>query len=166
MPAETTRVRWSSGASAHRVLSVAVLVVAIGAGPGLLAAQKADDKAKEKRTPRPSLTLKVSPPIVFSPARIVATAELKGGSDAEPDLYCPAVEWDWGDGTRSEVNADCEPFEAGESEIKRRWTASHTYTMGGQYRVVLRLKRDGRSVVAGNTTVTVRAGARDGFLQP
>lgn len=84
----------------------------------------------------------------------------------EPDLYCPAVEWDWGDGTKSESNEDCEPFEAGRSEIKRRWTTTHTYTMGGNYRVQLRLKREGRSVISGNTTVQVRPGVRDGFQQP
>ena len=76
----------------------------------------------------------MSPPIAFSPARIVVTAELKGGAPDDPELYCPDVEWDWGDGTRSEATENCEPFEDGKSTVKRRWTTSHTFDMQGTYR--------------------------------
>jgi hypothetical protein len=169
MHVEMTRLRLSSAAVVSR-LSGCVAALALLLLPFLAVAeasgQRDDKDGKEKGVRRPSITLKTSPVMAFSPARIVVTAELRGGSETDGDLYCPAVEWDWGDGTRSEVNEDCAPFEPGESEIKRRWTTSHTFTMGGQYRVVLRLKRDGRTVVSGNTTVQVRPGARDGFQQP
>jgi hypothetical protein len=115
-----------------------------------------DDKVK-----RASLSLKASPAISFSPARIIVSAELRGGSADDPELYCPNVEWDWGDGTRSESNENCDPFEAGKSEIKRRWTVSHTYTTAGNYRIVLRLKRADKTVVSGNTTLQVKPGMRD-----
>jgi hypothetical protein len=168
MHVDMTRLRLSSAAVVRRS-SACVAALALLLLPVLAVAetgQRDDKDGKEKGVRRPSITLKTSPVMAFSPARIVVTAELRGGSEMDADLYCPAVEWDWGDGTRSEVNEDCAPFEPGESEIKRRWTTSHTFTMGGQYRVVLRLKRDGRTVVSGNTTVQVRPGARDGFQQP
>ena len=77
---------------------------------------------RAKDVKKPSLSLKASPTIVFSPARVVVSAELKGGAEDNAELYCPSLEWDWGDGTRSESNADCEPFEAGKSTIQRRFT--------------------------------------------
>ena len=89
------------------------------------------------------------------------TAELKGGVDSTGELYCPSLEWDWGDGTRSEADADCEPYEAGKSTIKRRFTQTHTYDIAGNYRVLLRLKRGSKVLVAGNVSVQVKPGLRD-----
>ena len=116
---------------------------------------------KDKRVKGPSLALKVSPSVAFSPARVVVTAELKGGTDVDEELYCPGLEWDWGDGTVSEASEDCEPFAAGTSTIKRRWVASHTFETAGNYRVLLRLKRGSKTVVGGNTTMQVKPGVRD-----
>ena len=56
-----------------------------------------------------SLSLKASPNVGFSPARIVLTAEVKGGPNDAEDLYCASIEWVWGDDTKSESKADCEP---------------------------------------------------------
>jgi hypothetical protein len=107
--------------------------------------------------------MRVSPAISFSPARVSATAELRGTPDAEAHerLYCAAVEWDWGDGTRSTNESDCEPYEPGKSELKRRYAAQHTYNYAGRYRILLRLKRDNRVVLATNQSVQVRPGARE-----
>ena len=117
---------------------------------------------------KPKLTLKANPTMAFSPARIVVTADLTGGASDDEKLYCPAIEWDWGDGTRSEDSADCEPFQPGKSEIKRHFTAEHTFQMedpsGGMgqqidYRDVhiqLRLKKSGKTVVSGGTTVKIK----------
>jgi hypothetical protein len=126
----------------------------------LLADQKDKDKDKED-TKRASLVIKTSPVVAFSPARIVASAELRGGSDSDEELYCPELEWDWDDGTRSSAEQDCEPFEPGKSTISRRWTSTHTYTTAGNYRVMLRLKRGNKSVLAGNATVQIKPGVRD-----
>lgn len=146
------------GRRAPAALLVLALCALTGAAPGATAAPQDDKDKKEKRA---SLSLKASPPIAFAPARVVVTAELRGGSGDTEELYCPAVEWEWGDGTTSEANADCEPFEAGRSEIRRRWTASHTFNQGGNYRVELRLKRNGKSVVSGSVNVQIRAGFRE-----
>ena len=92
-----------------------------------LAAQ--DDKNKDVK--KASLSLKASPTIVFSPARVVVSAELKGGAEDNGELYCPSLEWDWGDGTRSESNTDCEPFEAGKTTIQRRFSSRTRSTSPG-----------------------------------
>ena len=127
---------------------------------GAAGAQK--DNKESKDVKKPSVAIRVAPPISFSPARVVITAELRGGAVDDPELYCPEVEWDWGDGTKSEANADCEPFEAGKSSIKRRFTASHTYNMADNYRVLLRLRRGSKTIVGGNTSIQVKPGFRDG----
>jgi hypothetical protein len=114
-----------------------------------------DKKAK------PSVSVKVTPAMGFSPARMVVTAELKGGADDYEDFYCATVEWDWGDDTRSESKTDCEPYEAGKSAIKRRFTIDHTYNIAGEYRVEFRLKQKNKVVARGSTDVKVRPGIRD-----
>lgn len=123
-------------------------------------------QAAPSQAPKPkgtSLSIRVSPQIVFSPARVVATAELKDVDDASGEFYCPALEWEWGDGTTSEATFDCEPFEAGRSEIKKRYVSEHTYQTAGRYRLQLRLKRQQKTILASSTSVQVRPGVRDGF---
>lgn len=110
---------------------------------------------------RPEIGLKVSPLIAFSPAKISVRAELKGGSlDYEP-FYCTTIQWDWDDGTSSENTADCPPYEAGQSEIRRYYSSSHTYTMAGRYNVRFRMKKGDRVVGGSTTSVQVRPGIRD-----
>ena len=93
------------------------------------------------------MTVKVSPIVGFSPARMVLTADLKG--DDSEELYCASIEWDWGDDTRSESKTDCDPYEAGKSEIKRHFTIDHTYNVAGDYRVEFRLKQKNKVVARG-----------------
>ena len=65
--------------------------------------------------------------VSVSPARVVLTAEIVGGANDFEEFYCPTIEWDWGDGTQSESSSDCAPYEAGKSEIKRRFTVEHLF---------------------------------------
>ena len=122
-----------------------LLTLAVGA-PG-------DDKVKP-----PKISVKANPSMGVSPARIVASADLTGGPNDYEDFYCPSIEWEWGDDTRSVTSADCEPYEAGKSEIKRRFTADHTYQMGGNFRIQFRIKKKGKSISAASTSVTIRPG--------
>jgi len=120
------------------------------------------DKSKDKDA-RPKLTVKVTPSMGgTAPARIVASADLFGGAPDGEELYCPAVEWDFGDDTKSTTSADCDPYEAGKSEIKRRFTAEHTYPNGGNYRIQLRLKKKNKAIVSGSTSVQIRPGIHEG----
>ena len=64
------------------------------------------------------------------------------------EFYCPAVEWDLGDDTKSTTSADCDPYEAGKSEIKRRFTAEHVYRMAGTIRIQFRLKKKNKAIVS------------------
>jgi hypothetical protein len=91
---------------------------------------------------------------------VVLTAELIGGANDFEEFYCPTVEWDWGDGTQSESTSDCEPYEAGKSEIKRRFTISHVFR-AGMYKVSLRLKRRDKAITSATVSIQVRPGIRD-----
>jgi hypothetical protein len=117
--------------------------------------------ARPDKKDKPTVAIKVSPIVGFSPAHMVLTADLKGGADDYQDFYCATVEWDWGDDTRSESKTDCEPYEAGKSEINRHFTIDHTYNVAGEYRVEFRLKQKDKIVGRGSTEVKVRPGARD-----
>ncbi len=116
---------------------------------------------KDKKVAKPSVTVKVSPLVGFSRAPMVITADLKGGADDSEELYCATVEWDWGDDTRSESKTDCEPYEAGKSEIKRHFKIDHTFNVAGDYRVEFRLKQKNKVVARGSTDVKVRPGLGD-----
>ena len=115
-------------------------------------------QARSQGNKKPSLSLKASPAVSFAPARIVLSAEVKGGSNDYEDFYCPSVEWEWGDLTTSTAEADCEPYEAGKSEIKRRYTVEHRYKNPGGFKIILRLKKGNKIVATANTMVQVRAG--------
>ena len=126
-----------------------------------LAAQSGDKPANDKDR-RPSPSVRASPAISFSPARVHATAELKGGANDYEEYYCPAVVWAWGDGTESENSTDCAPYEAGKSEIKRRFTVQHVFPRAGMYRVTFRLKRHSKAVGFATVNVQIRPGLREG----
>ena len=134
------------------IASALTFVVVIGAAALLASADKT----------KPSVSVKANPSVGFAPTRVILTAELKGGVDDYPEYYCPAVEWQWGDDTRSESKIDCEPYEAGKSEIKRRYVFDRVFQTPGDYRVEFRLKQKDKVVGIGSTTVRIRPGLRDG----
>jgi hypothetical protein len=131
------------------------LVLACGA---LLVGPSQTLQAREQGNKKPSLSLKANPAVSFAPARIVVIAELKGGTNDSEEFYCPTVEWEWGDFTTSTAEADCEPYAAGKSEIKRRYTVEHRYKNPGAFKIVLRLKKSTKVVAQATTQVQVRAG--------
>ena len=90
-------------------------------------------------------------------------AELKGGADDSEEFYCPTVEWEWGDGTTSSAEADCNPYEAGKSQIKRRYTVEHQFRNAGGFKISLRLKKGSKVTAMANAVVQVRAGLGPGY---
>ena len=116
-------------------------------------AQVAEGKPKSEPK-RPQLNLKATPVSGMVPIRVSGAAELKGGDDDFEEYYCATIEWNWGDGTISESSNDCEPYEAGKSQIRRRYTVSHSYKQGGNYRIAFRLKR--KDKVVGSATALVQ----------
>ncbi|MDQ3171873.1 MAG: PKD domain-containing protein [Acidobacteriota bacterium] len=131
-----------------RTLAGLLLLVMLAA-PGIAA----QDKPK-----RPKLTVRSSPVMAFAPAMITLTAELKDGDNDFAEYYCATIEWDWDDGTRSESSDDCDPYEAGKSEIKRRFSIQHKYNIDGLYNVQVRLKQRDKTVATARTRITVRSG--------
>lgn len=143
-------------------------VVSIGAAPSSPA-----EKGK------PSISVKASPTSGFAPMRTVLTVELKGGSNDYEEFYCPTIEWDimvshpaptFEQESRisesypvekSEQKLDCEPYEAGKSEIKRRFVREQTFKTAGEYSIRFNLKQKNKIVGGGRTSVRVRGGPID-----
>lgn len=140
---------------------VQVFVLAFGAA--LIIPSNALQASAQGGNKKPSLSLKATPSVSFAPARIVVVAELKGGADDAEDFYCPTVEWEWGDGTVSTAEADCNPYEAGKSQIKRRYTVEHQFKNAGGFKISLRLKKGTKVAAMANAVVQVRAGLGPGY---
>lgn len=130
------------------------LAVILSLGIAVYAQKAGEDK-------KPSLSLKATPMAGFAPLRVRLTVDVKGGAADNQDLYCPEVEWEWGDDLRSGNSEDCAPFEAGKSEVKRRYSVEHIFKYAGTYRVVIRLKQKDRVVGQSSTMIEVRPGGRD-----
>ena len=155
--------------SVHRWSWLLAMVTAVAAPTTPLAAPSGQKPPEQKK---PSISLRANPTAGFSPLRVVVTAEVKGGSNDYEDFYCASVEWDWGDDTKSENKADCDPYEPGKSEIKRRYVQEHVFralvsdTPGAagqpsapqQFRVRFVLKQKNKVVGSGQTVVEIRSG--------
>lgn len=132
-----------------------IILLAGGAAVTLPADAGGADKTK------PAINVRASPSAGFSPLKVVITVELKGGADDFADYYCPTIEWVWGDDTRAESTADCDPYEPGKSQIQRRYTTSRIFQTSGNAKVEFRLKQKDKVVGTGSTRVNVRPGIRD-----
>jgi hypothetical protein len=135
---------------------LAVLVVALASGSAWSAQRTGDDK-------RPSLSLRATPPVGFSPLRVRVVVDVRGGPDDYSEFYCAAIEWDWGDGTVSENSEDCDPYQAGKSTIRRRYATEHVFRQPGSFQVFFRLKQRDRVIASSSANVQVRPGVRDEF---
>ena len=131
-----------------------ILVWSASLAGASVTAQREGEKDKDHDR-KPKVSLKASPKISLSSARVVFTAELQGGPNDYEEYYCPTIEWVWGDGTSSESTNDCEPYESGKSEIKRRFVVEHRFRLGGNYRVQFRLKHRDKVLTAAITDVQV-----------
>jgi hypothetical protein len=127
----------------------------------LLASAHAGAAQRDSDDKKPSLSLKATPPVGFSPLTVHAVVEVRGGTDDYADFYCAGTEWDWGDGTVSENSSDCDPYEAGKSTIRRRFAADHVFRQGGGHRVVFRLKQKSKVVASATVNIQVRAGTNE-----
>ena len=124
-------------------------------GAVLLAQSDPKPKTEPKR---PQISLKATPSSGMVPVRVSGVVELKGGDDDFAEYYCPTIEWNWDDGTVSESSNDCEPYESGKSQIKRRYSVTHPYKQGGHYRITFRMKQKQKVVGGANTVVQLLGG--------
>ena len=134
-------------------LIVAVCVSTLCTAAGVLASDKK----------KPSVNLRANPTSGFAPLKVVLSASIVGGPNDYEEFYCPTIEWDWDDGTKSESKIDCEPYEAGKSEIVRSYTVDHRFNIGGDHRVQFRLKQKNKTVGSASILVRVQPGIRDGY---
>ena len=107
---------------------------------------------------KPELRLRTGTRFAFAPAEVLFVAELRDGPDDYEEFYCASVEWVWDDDTRSETIPDCDPYEAGNSEIRRRFSMRHTFQRAGRYEIRLNLKQRDDVVASARTTVEIRGG--------
>jgi hypothetical protein len=91
----------------------------------------------------------------YAPARVRVRAELEGTPEDPEEYYCLEEEWEWGDETESLYEPDCDPYEEG-AELKRNYSATHTFRYPGSYTIWLRLQRSGDTVITGRITVQLR----------
>ena len=106
----------------------------------------------------PSVTLQATPRVAEAPARIAFSAVLSGGEDSE-ELYCPDVEWIWGDGTHSVREGSCPPYKAGEA-VQRELTTEHAYAKPARPRVAVVLRKGKRTLGRAEARVIIaRKGA-------
>jgi hypothetical protein len=91
----------------------------------------------------------------WAPVNVRVRAELEGTPENTEEYYCLEEEWEWGDETESTYEPDCDPYEEG-AELKRIYSATHTFRYPGTYTIWLRLKNNRDTVIAGRTTVRVR----------
>ena len=91
-----------------KIRTALAVLLALGLASAGRADKKSDEAKKDegKKGKRPALELRALPRFAFSPANIHFTAELTGGDDVE-ELYCPDVEWEWGDGGKSQQESLC-----------------------------------------------------------
>ncbi len=109
--------------------------------------------AGEARARKPRLKLRANYGAAIGPVPVMAVAELVGGENLE-EFYCVGLRWDWGDGTRSYQESDCDPFESG-MEVARFFSARHRYAQSGDYDVRVTLIRADREVAAARTFVRI-----------
>ena len=146
-----------------RACGIAPLLVAV-ALTASLAAQKNDKDAKSPvagEAQRPKLALKAA---TLHRHRSRPRGPHRGvhrGFERFRGVYCPTVRWEWGDLTSSESSMDCPPYEAGKTEIKRRFTVDHRFDRAGSYKVYFRIRHGSKEVAATSTTVKVQPGVHD-----
>ena len=144
-----------------------VAVAASTHAPFLFGAQRDNQSGKDSpkalESRRPKVTLRAQPSVGVAPLRVVLTGELQGGADDFEEYYCPTVEWAWGDDTNSESTIDCEPYEAGKSQIKRRFTIQRLFRLEGPHKVYLHLKRKDKIVGSASVTIQIQAGGNGSY---
>ena len=78
------------------------------------------------------LELEALPQQGQAPVTVAFNAEIKGGLDTMPELYCKNQTWDFGDGQRRGVIGLCRAWRPG-MEIDRQFGLHYTYKDPGAY---------------------------------
>jgi hypothetical protein len=122
----------------------------------LLGVNVAPLEAASTKPKKPKLEIRLAPAMASAPVEVTVFIDLRGGDDLE-EFYCPEIDVDWDDGSKSVQESDCAPFEPG-SVVTRHFSISHPYRQGGLYKVRVRLRRAGKTIVSDEQTASIRAG--------
>ncbi len=141
---------------AQAVFVLVLLSLALGAPRASVLAEGPELKLKAPRMifMRPRMPNEPRRPTVA--VRITGQLENLEKVEDPEEYYCLEEIWDWDDETESEYAPDCDPFKEG-AELKTSFSASHEYRYPGSYNVYLRLMRNGKTILAGNTRVEIRS---------
>ena len=140
-----------------RASSVLAVLLCVSVCVVWASARGQDQKPKPKGHPK--VTVRANPALGVAPLRVVATAELEGGADDDPQYYCLKVVWRWGDASESTTEADCEPYAPGKSEIKRHFAVEHRYKEPGRFELSVLFKQGDKEIASGRVTINVQGEA-------
>jgi hypothetical protein len=85
---------------------------------------------------KPSLRISVDPRQGFAPMHVTFHATLKEVSEDDKDYHCLKEEWDFGDGSVSSEQPDCQSTD---NKTKLEFIVDHTYDDKGNYTAHLTL---------------------------
>jgi hypothetical protein len=140
--------RFESCPLRHRTAALACGFLAIACSAPVHGAEK------PRRPEKPEVSLRAAPRVAVAPARIVFTAELKGGPDSEA-LHCLTLKWSWGDGTTSSAEGDCGEFVPGTTKVRRLFQADHEYRQEGRFTAEVTIRKGEKVVVGDSIGLTV-----------
>jgi hypothetical protein len=86
--------------------------------------------------------------------RVEVVARLEGEIGDPEEFYCLDELWEWGDGTESLHENDCDPYEDG-AEVAREFRDAH-YFRRGYYEITLWLSRGDDTVIKATIDVQIR----------
>jgi hypothetical protein len=118
---------------------------------------------------KPEIELKAMPSMVILPvggraATVRFRLTIKDGG--QEDYYCPRVEWEWEDDTRSDEESDCPPFDqADKTDHEKVLRRSRQFWEPGRHVIKARLYKGDRVVRVISTTVEVRGDGVPGHLR-
>ncbi len=123
-------------------------------------------------TPTPTLTPTATPTLTSTPTpdegRVILrvepvegssrsfrfTAEIVGGPDNNPDLYCTGTRWDFGDGVLLVTSPDCAGWTP-EVTIVRNFQQTHTSTEPGTFTVTFYRGQTCRGQICRTEPITI-----------
>jgi hypothetical protein len=126
---------------------------------------------QKSRTGDPRLALRSPNFVLAHPgtngADVVVSAEIEG--ELTENWYCPAVRFEWPDGSASKMEADCAPWPPEDiSKAERKWKRSHWFP-AGEWTVRVVLSRSGKDFARQEVRVIIKgdesAGDMRGLIQ-
>lgn len=105
--------------------------------------------------------MEINPRILLRGGPAVLSVRVQGPED--PLLWCPTVVWDFGDGTKREHQASCDPYDPLTSRIPRRYSTTHGFRWRGNFRPTLKLMVGDKVVYM--VTGSIQVGQYDSIVE-